>query len=422
MSQHSKDETSLDCDVVVIGGGIQGVGVAQAAAAKGYTVHLLERGQFGEATSSQSSKLIHGGLRYLETAQFSLVKECLRERQILLEIAPHLVKLEPIHIPIYNNLIRNSNNDSTTNVALSPSYNRPHKGNQRPGWQIRCGLWLYDRLSGSHAPRHHKLSSTDIAQLDQLNTQHVKQVYRYYDAQTDDVALTRAVMLSARTLGAHCEQAAEVTQIDIGNNPSTVTYQQSGREHQLRCRLVINCSGPWVNQTLARTTPKPTPIALELVQGSHLLLSGTGIQQHFYVQHPADKRAIFALPWQGQLLLGTTETPISSATEANCTPTEEAYLLSALHHYFACRNYRIERRFCGIRVLPQTIQEAFSRPRDTLIKAIYTADQTQLKLLTVAGGKLTTYRSTAEKVLQQLSGHLPAASAIANTATLKLPQ
>lgn len=422
MSQSSNNEASLDCDLVVIGGGIQGAGVAQAAAAKGYTVHLLERGQFGEATSSQSSKLIHGGLRYLETAQLSLVKECLRERQILLEIAPHLVRLEPIHIPVYNKLIRNSANNSETNTALSPPCNRSRKGNQRPGWQIRFGLWLYDRLAGNHAPKHSQLSSTDIARLNQLNTQRVKQVYRYYDAQTDDLALTRAVMLSAQSLGAHCEQAAEVTQIDIGDSPSTVTYQQSGREHQLRCRLIINCSGPWINQVLARTTPKPTPIALELVQGSHLLLSGTGIQQHFYVQHPTDKRAIFVLPWQGQLLLGTTETSINSATEMGCSLHEEAYLLSALHHYFTCRDYHIERRFCGIRVLPQTTQEAFSRPRDTLIKATYATDQTQLKLLTVAGGKLTTYRSTAEKVLQQISGHLPTTTPIANTATLKLPQ
>ncbi|WP_020210229.1 glycerol-3-phosphate dehydrogenase/oxidase [Gilvimarinus chinensis] len=374
----------MSYDITIIGAGITGAGVAQAAAAAGYKVAVFEASEVGGATSSNSSKLIHGGLRYLESFQFSLVRESLLEREILLSIAPELVKLAPLHIPIYKN-------------------------SQRSPLTIHTGLSLYRLLSGWDATT--KFSRLDKAQwpdLDGIRTEQLKAVYRYQEAQTDDRALTRAVMASACELGAELMHPARFNGATIANKHVEVTYQHGGRDQSLSTRVLVNCAGPWASELNKRITPTPELPPVELVQGSHLLLPPV-LHHHYYLESPSDGRAVFALPWQGKLLLGTTETPHFDAPEtAQCHPHETHYLLTILKHYFPHLHVlpSSAETLAGLRVLPKTQGTAFGRSRDVMMLA---DQRNNPRVLTVMGGKLTTYRATAWEVMQKLYPSLPPA-------------
>lgn len=389
--------------IIVIGAGIQGAGVAQAAAAAGYRVTVLEKNQIGGATSSNSSKLIHGGLRYLESAQFSLVRECLHERQLLLSLAPDLISLERFHIPIYANSTRSR-------------------------WHIRAGLALYGLLSGcDKSGRFGEIPKQKWGLYQGLKQEQLRSLHYYYDAQTNDQALTQSVMQSAKSLGAELILGADVDAIALHSNGCSLQYQYQGRSQQLEADAIVNCSGPWVNELLAKVTPTQQPLNIELIQGSHLLLENTGINDYYYLESPQDKRAFFALPYYDspkgtqQLLVGTTETPFTGKPEnAQCTAEEERYLLANLHHYFpdSTANIQIKRYFCGLRVLPKADRKTpFSRHRETL----YQLDQaTKPRLISVAGGKLTSYRLSALQVLERLSPTLNTPTPIAETDQLPL--
>lgn len=367
----------LNYDLVVIGAGIHGAGVAQAAAAQGYKVLILEQTGIASGTSHCSSKLIHGGLRYLETAQFGLVRECLRERQILLTIAPDLVQLQPFYIPVYRQTTR------------SP-------------WQLRTGLLLYQVLGGGV---FHTVPRTQWQGLDGLQTQDLRAVLQYWDAQTDDAALTRAVIHSAQTLGATLILPAPVTAIELRATQAEVVYEQAGQTHTVRASAVVNAAGPWVNQVLARVRPEPAVLPIHWVQGTHLLLDNTTIQQRYYVEAPQDRRAVFVLAYQGKVLLGTTETRYQGDLQTiSPQPEEVSYLQAVFQHYFPQQLAVMVDAFAGLRVLPAGQGREFSKPRDTRFQL----DRPQQpRLLSIYGGKLTAYRITAQRVMQQLSPSLP---------------
>ncbi|HIO13712.1 MAG TPA: FAD-dependent oxidoreductase, partial [Chromatiales bacterium] len=219
-------------DVLVIGAGIQGVGIAQAAAAAGYSVQVLEQyPQVATGSSSRSTKLIHGGLRYLESNQFSLVRECLLERRYLLRNAPHLVRLVPFLIPVYRH-------------------------SMRPAWMIRAGLTFYALLGSlRREARFCKIPRRDWKNLDGLEQDGLVAVYQYYDAQTDDAALTAAVMQSALDLGAQLITSATVERIDLSAANPAVSYHRAGTRDCVEARVVINATGPWVGQIVAGVTP-----------------------------------------------------------------------------------------------------------------------------------------------------------------------
>lgn len=374
-----------ESDIVVVGGGIHGAGVAQAAAAAGHRVLVLEQNGLASGTSSRSSKLIHGGLRYLESGQFSLVRECLRERTLLLRLAPSLVRLRPFHIPVY------------------PETSR------RP-WQLRLGLSLYSILGGLRPEtRFRSLPRRHWDRLDGLDTRRLQRVFRYYDAQTDDAALTRAVMHSAQVLGARLEMPAAFLTGELTQTGVIVHYRRGETDHSCRTRVLVNAAGPWANEVLARITPPPTAQAVDLVQGSHILLEGRLEAGCYYMEAPRDRRAVFALPWQGRILVGTTELPYRG-DPAKVTPTEEEmdYLLETFGHYFpawrAPGRDAIRGAFAGLRVLPAAPGSAFNRPRETIL---HPDRNRRPRLLTIYGGKLTAYRATAEKVMARLAGSLP---------------
>ncbi|MGD8618238.1 MAG: FAD-dependent oxidoreductase [Gammaproteobacteria bacterium] len=381
-------------DVVVIGAGIHGAGVAQAAACRGHSVLVLERTGLATGTSSRSSKLIHGGLRYLERHDYGLVRESLRERAILLRIAPDLVHLRPFSIPVYADTSR------------------------RP-LTLRAGLLLYALLGGlDRASRFRKLPRHDWEQLDGLETRGLQGVFRYYDAQTDDAELTRAVMQSASELGVVLICPAEFRSASIGPQGCEIVYRDGNCDRQCTATAMVNAAGPWVGEVAERITPEPPRIAAELVQGSHLVMQDGLAQGCYYLEAPQDRRAVFLLPWGRHSLLGTTERFYSGDPAAvTVLPEEESYLLAVLQRYFPQRSQQVVSRFAGLRVLPTSVDTAFGRSRETRLPV---DNARQPRLVSVYGGKLTGYRATAQKVMCKLENTLPSRKAVADTARLRL--
>jgi glycerol-3-phosphate dehydrogenase len=383
-----------DCDVVVIGGGIHGAGVAQAAAACGRRVLLLERSGFAAGSSSRSSKLIHGGLRYLETGALRLVRESLAEREVLLRIAPALVRRQRFYIPVYDHTRR------------------------RP-WRIRAGLMLYALLGGlKRAVRFETLARREWAALDGLDTRGLQAVFCYQDAQTDDAALTRAVLASARALGAELVCPAQFLSAARAGDGWRVRYRTPAGERECRARALINAAGPWANEVLANISPVPPRTAIELVQGAHCVLEGELSRGVYYVE-ACDGRAVFVMPWQGRILLGTTETAFHGDPAAVAPrPEEIEYLLETFARYFPGRPARVLESFAGLRVLPHGGGAHFRRSRETVLA---TDDDRRPRLVTIYGGKLTGYRATAARVLRRLAATLPPRRRCRDTARIPLP-
>ena len=380
-------------DIIIIGGGIHGVGVAQAAAAAGYKSILLEQTALASGTSSRSSKLIHGGLRYLESMQLGLVRESLRERRTLLKIAPGLVKATRFYIPIYKNTSR------------------------RP-WLIRTGLSLYALLAGLHRrARFQQINQNQWHKLDGLSTRNLDQVFCYWDAQTDDAKLTEAVMRSAQSLGAELLMPAEFTGASFDGEFYTVRIQKNGKKTVLRCRALINAAGPWVNRILNKITPASHNLEVDLVQGSHIILEGKTKRGVYYLEALTDRRAVFVMPWYEHTLVGTTEKNYEGdPAKVVATQQEIDYLLTTYRHYFPRREVNVIESFAGLRVLPRGKGAVFNRPREITLHE--TASHPGL--ITIYGGKLTGYRATAHKTIAKLEPALGRRKSIADTRELKL--
>lgn len=382
-------------DLVVIGGGIHGAGVAQAAAAAGQRALLLEKREPAAGTSSRSSKLIHGGLRYLETGQFRLVRESLRERELLLRLAPGLVHRVPFYIPVYRETRR------------------------RP-WQIRIGLSLYALLGGlSRNTRFHSVPRREWGRFDGLKSEGLQAGFQYFDAQTDDAALTRAVVKSAESLGAMCVWPAEFVAAQRTENGFDVKYRHSDEERECETTVLVNAAGPWINGVRERVLPLPPGKEVDLVQGAHIVLDRRLCDGVLYVESPQDSRAVFVMPWgEDRSLVGTTETSFTGRQDdVQPLPEEIAYLEATLRHYFPNCGAATVGQFAGLRVLPQGEGSAFRRTRETIL---VTDDDARPRYIAVYGGKLTGYRATAEKVLRRLRGSLPARTPVASTRELPL--
>lgn len=384
-----------DVDLVVVGAGIHGCGVAQAAAAAGHSVLVLEQTAVAHGTSSRSSKLIHGGLRYLERFELGLVRECLRERALLLRLAPGLVRLQPFHIPVYADTSR------------------------RP-WQVRAGLGLYALLAGlSREARFSRLPEREWEHLDGLATGGLQTVFRYADAQTDDAALTRAVMASAQGLDARLACPARFTAARLETGGVSVDMEMHGTVDTVRARALVNAGGPWVNRVLAAVTPFPSPERIELVQGTHLLFDYRLRHGIYYVESPRDQRPVFVMPHDEGTLVGTTETPFrGDPGRAEPGPAERDYLLEVLWRYFpALARAPVRSEYAGVRVLPAGEGPASRRSRETVLHA----DRDRApRLLSIYGGKLTSYRSTAAGVMARLRASLPTRRRRARTDSLPL--
>ena len=393
MTDSSPDQTNPDThfDVVVIGGGIQGAGVAQAAQAAGYNCLILEKNTWGSGTSSKSSKLIHGGLRYLQSLEFSLVRESLRERTRLLSLAPQLVYSNWFYIPLYEE-------------------------SRLRSWQLRAGLTLYWLLSGCRNDARFKVvPPAEWPELAELKTTGLKKVYRYRDAQTDDSKLTNAVVQSAASLGAEVCSPAEVIAAESTPEGYRVLIKVSEGERTVHCHFLVNAGGPWTNRIARRITPEPGHLEVDLVQGTHLLLDKKISDRCFYLESPSDGRAVFVLPWYDTTLLGTTETGFDGDPDQVLpTAAERDYLLGILRHYFPDYDGRVCGEMAGLRVLPKAAGGFHQRSRE--VEFVENSHY-----LAIYGGKLTGYRATAEKVLKQIVQKIGPASAGRRGDTRRLP-
>lgn len=381
-------------DVVIIGGGIHGAGVLQAAVAAGFSALLIERQSLAYGTSSKSSKLIHGGLRYLESAQFALVRESLQERSIMLRIAPELVKLQAFYLPVYRDTRR------------------------RP-WQLKIGLWMYALLGGfDSATRFGSVPKSEWPSLDGLQTDKLDAVIRYQDGQTDDALITRAVVQSALALGgAELAVPANFVKATLRENGTHITYTANGSTVECGARVLVNAAGPWAPEVAARIEPSIVIPAVDLVQGTHIVIPFAVTAGIYYVESPTDGRAVFVMPWHGATLIGTTETPYQGSPDlVHPLPEEEEYLLAVVRHYFprlrALTRADITERFAGLRVLPAASQAAFDRSRET----IFTTDRDlSPRVLGIYGGKLTGWRAAATHVMERIASSLPRPTRRADT-------
>ena len=364
-------------DVVVIGGGVQGCGVAQATQASGFSTLVLEKEDWAWATSSRSSKLIHGGLRYLQTGQFQLVRECLAEREWMLDKLPDLVKPNWFVIPLY-------------------------KGSQHSKWQIYAGLWIYYWLTGlKRHGRFRRIQKKAWGSIPGLKTENLQAVFAYQDAQTDDRALTIAIKNSALRYGATCLAKARFMNATRSADDYRINFEYQGKIYTTHAHMVVNATGPWVNRTLQQFSPTPPIREYDLVQGTHIVVKESINKKCFYLEAPVDGRAVFVMPWKGGTLIGTTETEfVGEPGDTQPLQSEIDYLLATVRHYFPQQQLTLQEAFSGVRVLPKSgLLPSFLRSRDVMVDV-------EEGLISICGGKLTAWRATAERVLREIEKQL----------------
>lgn len=352
--------------IAVIGGGINGAGSAWELVRRGYEVVLFDQGRCGAQTSSATTKMIHGGLRYLERMHIALVRESLRERAWLLEHLPELVKPLEILLPVYG--------DSPRSRAT-----------------IKAGLMLYDALAdNAKIGRHQSLDVQKITQLAPLRTDGLRGGFSYWDAQADDFLLTRTVIASAIRDGA---TVREHTRVDALRRDGEDWIVRTNHGDESRFDLVINAAGPWMNELLAANAIKASYV-LSLVRGSHLVLTRRISEQGLLLQSTSDRRVFFVLPWKGTTLVGTTEVVQKEPLDRVHASEEEIdYLLARFNRYMREPIGRadVASTFAGVRPLVGRATNPSAIGRDFRVVR-------RGNLINVFGGKMTTFMALARKV------------------------
>ncbi len=374
-----------EIDLFVVGGGINGAAVARDAVGRGLTVMLAEARDYAGATSSASSKLIHGGLRYLEHYRFAMVRESLKEREIILKIAPHLAFPLRFLLPITRN-------------------------QERPAWMVWLGLKLYDVLSGRRLlASSGALSPEQVSRLPRLRNDDLTCVLHYPDCWVDDARLVLETLLDARARGADIANRREVLKIQPADSGYYVQYRQGRSRHIVHARFVVNAAGPWANEIVEDTSDNLPQRRLRLVRGSHIVLKMPGPpEQCAYTLQNADGRVVCTIPWQNAafLVIGTTDAPHDGdPARPECTAAERDYLLESYNRYFDHPGGRASANdvvwtWAGVRVLPddgKTDPARITRSARILVKRRGNGG-----FITLYGGKLTTHRRLAEKTLQKL--------------------
>jgi glycerol-3-phosphate dehydrogenase len=373
-------------DLAIIGGGINGAGIARDAAGRGLSVLLVERDDLASHTSSASSKLIHGGLRYLEQHEFRLVAEALAEREVLLGIAPHLI--HPLRFVL------------------------PHAPHLRPAWMIRMGLYLYDRLGGGTdlpGSRGVDFRQTVHAQILQSR---FRRGFEYSDAWVDDA---RLVVLNARAAADKGAMIRTRTTCIAGRRDRDRWHlklrdQFSGDVNDVLARAVVNAAGPWAERVLRDALAVPPQGRLRLVKGSHIVVPRLYDGEHAYILQNPDKRVVFVLPYEaGCSAIGTTDVAVEDPDAKPVAGDEEIrYLCETASSYLAkpVRPADVIDTWSGVRALyddGETDPSAVSRDYKLML------DEHDPPLLSVFGGKITTYRKLAEQALEQLAPWFPKA-------------
>ena len=357
-------------DLLVVGGGIIGAGVAELAARHGFAVALVERGDFASGTSSASSKLIHGGLRYLRMGHFGLVREALDEVRALSEVvAPHLVRPLRFVLPVY-------------------------RGGPYRRIPIRGALWSYAGLTGSISQRGRMVApSAAVKLVPALRRDGLRAAGVYADAQTDDARLTLANIRGAADAGAVVLNQAEV--VGLGSGP-VAEVRVDGSVIDVPARAIVNATGAWIDR-VRRLEDPAAGVSVTLSKGSHLVLERRDTWSAAVTMPVDAARVVFAVPWAGALLLGTTDAPFDGdLDDVLPTETEERQILDEIGRSLDLPADGVRARFAGVRVLPVGAADTLRAPRET------TLARGRLGMLSVAGGKLTTYRRIALAVLHAL--------------------
>ena len=378
-------------DLLVIGGGITGAGIARDAALRGIRTALVDKGDFGGATSSHSSRLIHGGLRYLEHGELHLVFEASHERRVLLAIAPHLVRPLAFLFPVY-------------------------RGSRPPPWKLRVGMWLYDLLAGFHNTHMHRwLSRKQVARLEpRLRTKDLRGAALYYDAQADDARLVVATLRSAAQAGALVANYAAATSFlksDGSVRGAVVRDTLDGRTHTVRALTVVNATGPWVDAVRASDDPRSGPL-LRPTKGTHVAVPRARIGHAHAVTliSPVDGRVMFVLPWGDLSYIGTTDTDdAASPDDVRASGADVVYLLRSANA-----------RFPDARLAPRDVVATWAGLRPLLappsdrdlstsqVSREHRVVEAPSGLITIAGGKLTTYRVMGRDVVDRVAQRLRA--------------
>jgi glycerol-3-phosphate dehydrogenase len=369
-------------DLLILGGGITGAGVALDATLRGLRVALIDKGDFAGGTSSISSKLVHGGLRYLEQGDLRLVYEALHERALLLRNAPHLVHPLRFVLPFY-------------------------EGARIPGWKWRVGLSLYDLLAGRSTIRRSR--PVGMAQLrhalPDLRPERLRGAAEYFDAQMDDARLCLEVLQTAWHHGAVLANYVEAIAFERREgviNGVRVADRLGGREFPVRARQVLNATGPWVDGVCAMAGDTTGP-HLRPTKGVHLIVRDMGLDTALLLLHPRDGRVFFVIPWMGKTLIGTTDTEADDPDGVTVTPEDLRYLLEGFNHHFrtALGPRDLLNHFAGLRpLLRARPAEPSSRSRE------FRVFRSPSGLLSVAGGKYTTYRHMAEVITDEITTSL----------------
>ena len=368
-------------DLAIIGGGINGCGIARDAAGRGLSVFLCEQGDLAQATSSASTKLFHGGLRYLEYYEFRLVREALIERETLLCAMPH--------------------------ISWPLRFVLPHHRGLRPAWLLRLGLFIYDHLGGRKIlPGTKTLDFTQDVTGRPLKSA-FKRGFEYSDCWVQD---SRLVVLNARDAQARGAEIAVGSKCVAATRESdhwrlTLEEAQNGRTFERRARALVNAGGPWVNDIINHTAKIPTGDQIRLVRGSHIVVPKLYEHDKAYIFQNADNRIIFAIPYEGNFtLIGTTDRDHEGDPgEVACSDEEATYICDAVSEYFdkPVRLEDIVWRFAGVRPLYNDgATSATAATRDYVLKI--DATDAQPPLLNIFGGKITTYRRLAESALVKL--------------------
>jgi glycerol-3-phosphate dehydrogenase len=373
-------------DLAIIGGGINGCGIARDAAGRGLKVLLVEQDDLASATSSWSSKLIHGGLRYLEQYEFRLVREALQEREVLLKIAPHII--HPLEFIL------------------------PHDQHMRPAWMVRIGLFMYDHIGGKISlPGSRTVAFPDAVYSAGLAPVH-KRGFFYSDAKVDDSRLTVLNAIAARERGADVRVHTRLVAGKRSANEWQLTLADvdSGASAEVRAKGIVNAAGPWVKHLLDDTLRVPTTSNVKLVKGSHIVVPRIHEHQHAYILQNDDKRVVFIIPYEEKFsLIGTTDIEVGAiADAAKISAAETAYLLRAVNRFVAkpVLESDIVWTYAGVRPLYDDGSDNPSEiTRDYVLKVDH--DNGVLPLLSIFGGKITTYRRLAEHALQELKPFYP---------------
>ncbi|MDP5142326.1 glycerol-3-phosphate dehydrogenase/oxidase [Rheinheimera baltica] len=350
--------------IAVIGGGINGLSSAWQLALAGHKVSLFERDSLMQATSAASSKLLHGGLRYLEQGEFRLVREALQERRWWLKKAPQLTRRLPILYPLYHD-------------------------SRRARWQLKIGLWLYDSFAGRKGiGRHRWLTAQQALRCSpNLKAEGLQGAYLFFDGQMDDQKLGMWMAEQCSKAGVQLFEHSPVKQVAA----DAKVLLHSGWQQFDR---VVNVAGPWSQQLLQHSGLMQQP--LDLVRGSHLLLPPIGRYGHM-LEVPGEARIVFVLPYQGKTLLGTTEVRQHLDEAIRCSAAERDYLLNVYNHYFlpTCTKDSVLADFAGVRPLLSGSANASKASREYQLNW-------QGQVLTVSGGKWTTARALGKQVTAQV--------------------